>query len=386
MNARPGAEKIPHSSASPLKAFLLSLPMLAITASMLAGKAAFAAPANIFAYCVTLIFLNSMFFMMIRSGRTDRYRAVVFITMAAAAAFSFISFYLELRGSLGVSPSEIMQGQVPACHIVLPMLALPAFISKTIVFPGFIAGGYASIGVLAVVWLAATLALGKGFCGWFCFLGGFEDGFARIFRVPFIKKIHPDLRLLPFAVLLMAVLTSGYTLTHTYCEWACPFKMVTEFEQVVSFKLLVQSVIFVTLFIGLVVVLPLLTKRRAQCSFFCPFGAMQSLTGKLAPFEIRIEPGKCSRCGKCITECPGFNLDMSRLEKGRPYGSCLLCGKCVDVCPEKAVFFHVKGASLSGNLELQRVFFLYPAFVFLSGIAGMNIQQAILRLIKIMYG
>jgi ferredoxin-type protein NapH len=40
---------------------------------------------------------------------------------------------------------------------------------------------------------------------------------------------------------------------------------------------LIQNGIFVVLFAALVVVLPLLTKKRTQCSFFCPFGAFQSI-------------------------------------------------------------------------------------------------------------
>ena len=364
------------------KALLLSLPMLAITSSMLAGEGAFASIGSVAAYLASLAFLNFMFYKMVRTGKTDKYRAIVFITLAGAAAFSFMSFFLELRGAFGVTPSEIMRGEVPACHMVLPMLFLPALFSKTIVFPGLITGGYGSIAVLVVFWLASTLTIGKGYCSWFCFLGGFEDGFSRVFRSPVIKSIRPDLRLLPFAVLLTAVLTSAYTLTHTYCEWVCPYKMVTEFEQVVSLKLLVQSAIFIFMFSLLVVALPLLTRLRAQCAFFCPFGAMQTLAGRLAPYEIRIDTEKCSRCGKCLTECPDFSLDKGSLETGKPHISCHLCGKCVDLCPEKAIFYHIKGTSLKTNLGLQRIFFLYPAFTFLAGITGMNLQQALLRVIR----
>lgn len=362
---------------------MLTLPMLAITTAMLAGNGKFSSPGDMFSCFAALAFLNTMFYKMVRTGKTDKYRAIVFITLAGAAAFSFMSFFLELRGKLGVTPAEIMRGEVPACHMVLPMLFLPALFSKTIVFPGLITGGYASIAVLTVFWAASTLVIGKGYCAWFCFLGGFEDGFSRILGTPVIKKVRPDLKLLPFAVLLTAVLTSAYTLTHTYCEWVCPYKMVTEFEQVVSLKLLVQSAIFILMFAALVVVLPLLTRIRTQCSFFCPFGAMQTLAGRLAPFEIRIDTEKCSRCGKCLTECPDFSLNKDSLEKGKPDISCHLCGKCVDLCPDKAVFFHIRGASLKNGLEAQKIFFLYPAFTFLAGITGMNLQQAILRLISI---
>ena len=258
----------------------------------------------------------------------------------------------------------------------------PCFFAGPVLKTVFLAD--TGVTLLSPCWLLGSvrLVIGKGYCGWFCFLGP-EDGFSRILGTPVIKNVRPDLKLLPYAVLLTAVLTSAYTLTHTYCEWVCPYKMVTEFEQVVSVKLLVQSAIFIFMFAALVVVLPLLTRIRTQCAFFCPFGAMQALAGRLSPFEIRIDAEKCSRCGKCLTECPDFSLHKDSLERGKPDISCHLCGKCVDLCPDRAVFFHIKGASLKSGLEAQKIFFLYPAFTFLAGITGMNLQQAILRLISI---
>ena len=65
----------------------------------------------------------------------------------------------------------------------------------------------------------------------------------------------------------------------------------------------VQAVIFVTLFVSLVLVLPVLTRKRTQCGLFCPFGAMQSLTNKVNIFDVRIDPEKCTQCGLCWANC-----------------------------------------------------------------------------------
>ena len=77
---------------------------------------------------------------------------------------------------------------------------------------------------------------------------------------------------MPFAVLLMVALTSAAALLPTYCSWICPFKAVTEFEQVASVESATKAGIFLSLFGGLVIALPVMTRKRTQCSFLCPHG------------------------------------------------------------------------------------------------------------------
>ena len=61
----------------------------------------------------------------------------------------------------------------------------------------------------------------------------------------------------------------------------------------------------------MVVVLPLLTKKRTQCGLFCPMGAMQCVTNKVNVYDVRIDPDKCSECGHCVRQCPTFSFDAS---------------------------------------------------------------------------
>ena len=129
---------------------------------------------------------------------------------------------------------------------------------------------------MVVLWLGTSLALGRGWCSWGCFYGGLDEGFSRVLKKPVIKKIDRKWIYLPFAVLLVIVLTSALTLSPTYCEWLCPFKAVTEFAEVTSLTAVVQTVIFVSLFIGLVIVLPILIND------FQPLGS-----GESASFELR---------------------------------------------------------------------------------------------------
>ncbi len=221
------------------------------------------------------------------------------------------------------------------------------------------------------------------FCSWGCFFGGLDEGCARIAKKPLLKNFDPRLRYLPYAVLVGIVLTSAVALEPTYCTWLCPYKAVTEFEAVTSFKVLVQTIIFGSLFVGLVIVLPILMKRRVQCGLFCPFGAMQSLTNKINIFDIRIEPDKCAQCGRCIRECPTFSLDESSLSSGKTLLSCTKCGKCVDTCPKHAISFHVKGTQIGTRIIAARMLYLFPAFLFMATFGGWNITGAIYRILKL---
>lgn len=369
-----------------VKTALLVLPMLLLTTLMISKGSIPSDPVRAAILALTLVFFNAMFFMMLRTHATDKYRSILFVAMAATFVISFISNLIEERGSMMITESNMLEGEVPFCHLVIPMTLIPAALTRTINFPGSLLGSHSIAGMI-VLWTGVSLALGRGFCSWFCFFGGLEDGFSRIMKKPVFKKIDPKWTYLPIAVLVVVVILSAATLTPTYCDWLCPFKAVTEFVKITSVKVLIQTIIFVSLFIALVIVLPILTKKRTQCSMLCPLGAVQSLTNRINPFEISLDREKCIKCRKCVAACPTFSIDEKRIEAGRIKASCVKCGKCVDACPKKALSFHVKGAPVAGGCaersERHRLFFLYPAFLVLAIMAGGFFQDALVRIIRL---
>ena len=367
-----------------VKSFLLAFPMMVLTFVMLSGGRMSDDPKKILAFAITFLFVNILFFLMIRTGKTDKYRSILFISYAVCFIISFITHLIELRGSMAISGANMLDGRTPFCHIVIPMTLIPAALTKTIIFPGTIIGGFASIASMFVLWIGASLALGRGFCSWACFFGGLDDGFSRIFKKPLIKNINLKWTYLPYAVLFVVVVMAALTLSPTYCAWLCPYRTVTEFAEITSLKILMQTIIFVSLFIALVIVLPLLTKRRTQCGLFCPFGAFQSFTNKVNVFEVRIDQEKCVKCKRCLQVCPTFSVDEGSINEGKMRITCTKCGKCIDACPKKAIFFHVKCTPLNSAFDRYRVLFLYPAFLFLTTIAGGDIQDAIVKTIKLL--
>ncbi|HEX2944968.1 MAG TPA: 4Fe-4S dicluster domain-containing protein [Clostridia bacterium] len=329
------------------------------------------------------LFINTMLFITLFTGKTDKVRAILFITMAIAFPIGFILQLFELRGHFMTAVmSDVISGNVPFCHIVIPQTIIPAVFTKQIVFPGTMDLGFQhSASFMIIFWLGVSLFIGKGWCSWTCFYGGWEDGCSRLSRKARIK-LNPKLVWGAVAVLLLVILTTIETASPTYCLWLCPFKACSEFFEVASPLLAVQTVIFIVLFIGLVIILPFLSKKRVQCMVLCPFGAFQSAVDKINPFDIRIDKTKCLKCKKCIKECPVMAISEASLEKGKMGFSCMKCGKCVDICPGKAAHFHIKGTPVGGAFaRVARTIFLYLAFTIFAGIGAGIISSALYRIL-----
>lgn len=368
------------------RSLLYTLPMFLITFMfMTGGRPDFSRPASALAMVVTFLLVNILYFLMHYTGKTDKFRAILFIIFALSLSFTLINNMLETRNSMSFSQADILECKIPFCHLVIPMMILPAAFTNSIIFPGSIIGGFANIASMVVLWLVATLVLGRGFCSWGCFYGGWDDGFSRIRKKPAIKKISEIWKWMPFAVLIMVSLTAALSLIPTYCDWICPFKAVTEFEQVTSVESATKAVIFVSLFAGLVVVLPVLTRKRTQCSFLCPLGAINTVSNKVTPFTIKIDKKACTECFKCVEVCPLFALSTEGIKEGKVSVFCSKCGKCVDACSKNAIHFGIKGVPSGTMKNFSRNLFLFVSFLFMSVFSAGSIINSLQSLLNLIF-
>ena len=362
-----------------LRAAILSLPMLALTAAVLSGGAIPQDLPHRAALVLTWTTFNSVFFLMLYTGQTDRWRAALFATIAVLFVVSFMGHMLELNAARPAFVEFAFREGMAFCPIVIPMTLIPTALSRTIIWPGTLTGTYASIAYIFVIWLCGSLVLGRGWCAWGCFFGGWDDAFSRVLRKP-VLKAPAWLRDLPFAVLIMFALLSAASLFPAYCILLCPFKAVTELPagSFVNNAMLAWTYIFI--FLALAAALPMLLKRRAQCAGFCPLGAFQCGASRLTPFEVRVDGKTCTGCGACVRVCPLLAMTEETLALGRPGARCALCGKCVDNCPRGAISFHVKATEPGAGKETARLLFLYPAFLFLTAFGGSICMDALARL------
>jgi polyferredoxin len=183
----------------------------------------------------------------------------------------------------------------------------------------------------------------------------------------------------------MVALTSALALMPTYCSWICPFKAVTEFEQVVSVESATKAGIFLSLFGGLVIVLPVMTKKRTQCSFLCPMGAVNTLSNKITPFTIKIDKKVCTECFKCVEVCPMYALTQDDIKAGKVSVFCSKCGKCVDSCSKHAIHYGIKGIPAGTMKNFSRNLFLFVSFLFMAVFSAGSIISTFQGLLKLIF-
>ena len=369
------------------KSLLLTLPIAIWSALMFTGWFRHPNRAEQIGGGITATFMIALFFMMMRTSATYRWRRWFFVAMGLLFPVGFIHNVMVMRGTMGIPIEEMIAGRTPFCYLPIPMLILPAALTKTVVFPGSIlpGGGMSGAGMAAMagLWLAMTIVVGKGWCSYVCFFGGIEEGVAAVPSKAKIRKIDPRWRYGPWAVLLVMVLMSLALFEPAYCMWLCPFKAVSEYVAARNTLGLVQNGIFVVAFCALVIVLPWLTKKRTQCSFLCPFGAFQSIFNKTSVFDIKIDRERCVPCVLCQKSCPTLSLNDESIGKGETLMSCMKCGACVDSCPRDAVVWHIRGTEVAVKAERARLMFLYAAWAMAIMFGGSIIAQGLATILHV---
>jgi polyferredoxin len=210
-----------------------------------------------------------------------------------------------------------------------------------------------------VFWMlvfVSALLLGRSFCGWFCWFGGYLDliewGIGDKFKIKIPRRILLYLGAIPLVVLALKVYNTllvnwlqGYPSTFTF--------------RLADTEPLAGQVTGITAIVMLILYGPVLLfvfGQRAWCRYLCPIGALLKLFGSGCLGKVMLVSNECIGCGRCNRTCDMRVDVMGELKTHGEVRSlnCIRCLKCTDECPNGAITFSLgrassRGASLSAD-------------------------------------
>ena len=210
---------------------------------------------------------------------------------------------------LGLHPS-------PVCTLTKPFL----FFEEGKVIPLVF---WVSLLVIAVL----TLLGNKLFCGWVCPIGALQELIHRIplpkrlkLKIPF--RVANSIRVVIFALFILFVFMMGIEIY----EYFSPFEAL-HWNLEAAGLIILGAVMLVALFIW-----------RPFCYFVCPLGLLTWVLEQFSIFRVKVEPGICTDCDRCIRENPCLAMPAI-VKDSRIRPDCFACGLCLDSCTKKGLSY-----------------------------------------------
>ncbi|MCX7750407.1 MAG: 4Fe-4S binding protein [Candidatus Bipolaricaulota bacterium] len=171
------------------------------------------------------------------------------------------------------------------------------------------------------------LALGRGWCGWFCPFGTVNDLLA-FRKVRFVRTLSP-VKLL----VLGGTVLAAWRLADTWFCKLCPAASLTASLPYLGLGVAQVNAPFLLHMATLgAVLLGMALVSRFWCRYLCPMGGLLSLFNRVSAFGLKLGEG-CTACGTCAKACP-MGIVPHR-EINAP--DCIKCGECVPSCPTRAL-------------------------------------------------
>lgn len=255
------------------------------------------------------------------------------------------SFVFVLIVGLALAHMSFGIEKVAPIDAYCPFGAVESFF--TLAFKGeFLQRIFTSAFILLVIFLLATVFLGRVFCGFFCPLGTLQEWMRALGaklgiknNLEFPEKVDKYLRYVKYLILFLIVYFSFYLndlIFRNYDPYNALMHLGEEFEE--------KPVGYAILF--LIVIISLFSKNF-WCRYFCPLGAFLGVFKKIGFFKIKRNSKTCVSCGVCDFNCPaGLKIQSVKEVKD---ADCISCGRCVKNCPESSLSFKILGKKVSKN-------------------------------------
>lgn len=278
--------------------------------------------------------------------------------------FSFLLSFFFLFVKTDYTGSDSLQYAVNILFRLDPLLAVTTMLAvKTLI----------ALMLPALLVAAASLVVGRAFCGWFCPLGSLLDFFHLLIRPRRVSRERgsADAAKVVLIVLLVSALfgvaLAGYIdpfsilvrglsqalypgmhyvsvsfFTWTYQQAPAGVNAITE----PLYEVMQQTILpadqkyyqfgLVSLLILGLVFLVEFYRRRFFCRSICPLGALLGWISRLGLLRIDGGTDACGRCRRCISICRTGAIAPDRtIESER----CIICMDCFQDCPRQVISF-----------------------------------------------
>lgn len=234
--------------------------------------------------------------------------------------FSLV-FFLQFVFGLTITDTFLQTGNI---HLPIP----------AVIFAGPV---YRGGGIFMLVLLLATIILaGPSWCSYLCYIGSWDNYFAR-------KRKKANLLPGPWRQRLRLTILIG-SITVAFVLNLSGASPLTAGITAISFAAVS------------VILMVLVTRKRGymfHCTAICPIGWFTTVAGKINPFRIRFND-QCTDCQACTLACDFGSLTQVDIANRKPDISCTLCGDCIGSCPHSALEYSFPGIK-PGN---ARYFFI----------------------------
>ncbi len=183
------------------------------------------------------------------------------------------------------------------------------------------------LGIFGTTLLLALL-LGRVYCGWMCPMNTLMVPTAWL-----SKKLNLQAKIAPNWLKSKA---TAWIILISMIPVIVFTKRIFHVQIPILFYLLILSVI-----------VTLRYKPEIFHNYICPFGLLQSFSGRFAQFSEQVNHEKCIGCKLCEIVCPSEAVKVSKNTKRADINPilCHQCFNCQTICPQKAIIYENKKKS-----------------------------------------
>ncbi len=177
---------------------------------------------------------------------------------------------------------------------------------------------------LAIFGLSIILAIffGRIYCGWVCPINTVMRPVNWIYAKLKLKRLNTPnwlkLKIIPWILLALLVVTM---ILGRFLNLRIPGLLIV----------LILGFIFSLVF-----------RPEVFHNYICPYGALQSLTGRFAKLTFRVDKDKCDGCRLCLKACDAEAININSKKATIDPKLCHQCNDCKTACPNFAINYERK--------------------------------------------